>query len=89
MLKIPPKKQGPHICLGMGLALQELRAVFALIVRDYDWEIVDKNERWVPPMLPEKGLPVLFWRREEGAKGRERALEAARAKGWMEEKVEA
>lgn len=70
--------------------MQELRAVLALMVRDYDWEIVDKTERWVPPMLPEKGLPVLFWRRDEGEKGRERAVEAARAKGWMaKEKEEA
>lgn len=69
----------------MGLALQELRAVLALIVRNYDWEILDKTEHWDPPMLPEKGLPVLFWRREEGEKGRERAREASRAKGWVEE----
>ena len=74
----------------MGLALQELRAVLALIARDYEWEIVDRSEHWNPPMLPEKGLPVLFWRREEGGKGRERAREAARAKGWIgeEEKAE-
>ena len=83
-----PFGAGPHICLGMGLALQELRAVLALIVRDYDWEILVKDERWDPPMLPEEGLPVLFWRRSEGAKGRERAREAARAKGWVEEEEE-
>ena len=80
----PPKNKGPHICLGMGLALQELRAVLALIVRDFDWETVDKKELWDPPMLPAKGLPLLFWRREEGASGRERAREAARSKGWIE-----
>ena len=69
----------------MGLALQELRAVLALIVRDYDWEILIKDERWDPPMLPEKGLPVLFWRLSEGERGSERAREAARANGWVEE----
>ena len=72
----------------MGLALQELRAVLALIVRDYDWEMVHKNEPWDPPMLPERGLPLLFWRREEGEEGgRARAREAARAKGWIEEEA--
>ena len=44
----------------------ELRAVLALLVRDYEWEVVDRLERWEPPMLPERGMPVLFWRREEG-----------------------
>lgn len=84
-----PFGAGPHICLGMGLALQELRAVLALLVRDYEWEVADKEERWEPPMLPEKGLPVLFWRREEGReKGRERAREAARRKGLLVEEEE-
>ena len=84
-----PFGAGPHICLGMGLALQELRAVLALLVRDYEWEVVDRLERWEPPMLPERGMPVLFWRREEGrGRGRERAREAARAKGLVVEEGE-
>lgn len=84
-----PFGAGPHICLGMGLALQELRAVLALLVRDYEWEVVDRRERWEPPMLPEKGLPVLFWRKGEGReKGRERAREAARRKGLLVEEEE-
>jgi len=59
-----------------------------LLVRDYEWEVVDRRERWEPPMLPERGLPVLFWRRGEGDKGRERAREAARRKGLLVEEEE-
>ena len=72
------------------MALQELRACLALLVRDYEWEILDKTEKWDPPMLPENGLPVLFWRIGEGGEGgRERAREAARKKGWVKEEGKA
>lgn len=55
---------GPHICLGMGLALAELRAIVAVLARDYDWELVDPTAPWTPPLPPADGLPVRFWRRE-------------------------
>jgi len=75
---------GPHVCLGMSLAVQELRACLALMVRGFEWEVVDEKEAWVPPKLPERGLEVLFWKKEEGEAGKQRAIAAAQAKGWIE-----
>ena len=56
---------GPHICLGAGLALAELRAIVAVLARDYEWAIADPEEPWTPPLPPSRGRPVWFWRRGE------------------------
>jgi cytochrome P450 len=56
---------GPHVCLGMGLALAELRAVVAVLVREYDWSTERPGEEWRPPLPPADGLPVRFWRRAD------------------------
>lgn len=56
---------GPHICLGAGLANAELRAIVAVLARDYEWAIADPEEPWTPPLPPSRGRPVWFWRQGE------------------------
>jgi cytochrome P450 len=56
---------GPHVCLGMGLALSEIKVVLATLVRDYEWGPTDPEAalKWRAPLLPADGVPVQVWKR--------------------------
>lgn len=60
-----PWGQGPHICLGMGLASSEIRIILASLVRDYEWAPVDPDAgvAWRAPLQPDHGVPVQVWKR--------------------------
>ena len=60
-----PFGAGPHVCLGMGLALSEIKVVLATLVRDYEWAPVDPEAAasWRAPLQPVDGVPAQVWRR--------------------------
>lgn len=62
-----PWGQGPHICLGMGLASAEIRVILASLARDFEWAPVDPEAgvAWRAPLQPGHGVPVQVWRRGE------------------------
>jgi cytochrome P450 len=57
---------GPRVCLGQHFAMVEMAAVAALLLRDYQWELVpgqDLTLKTFPIPLPRSGLLVRFSRR--------------------------
>jgi cytochrome P450 len=57
---------GPRICLGTNFAYAEMRVMLALLLRDYDWELVpgqDLRYRHLPFPRPKSGVRVRFRRR--------------------------
>jgi retinoid hydroxylase len=57
---------GPRVCLGQHFAMVEMAAVAALLLRDYQWELVpgqDLSLKSFPIPTPRSGLLVRFSRR--------------------------
>lgn len=57
---------GPRVCLGQHFAMVEMAAVAALLLRDYQWEVVtgqDLTLKAFPIPIPRSGLLVRFSRR--------------------------
>eukprot|EP00884_Botryococcus_braunii_P022691 jgi/Botrbrau1/9105/Bobra.0305s0012.1 len=52
-----PWGAGPRTCLGMGLAIAEMRMTYALLARSYQFNQADPDEVWIGGYLPSNGLP--------------------------------
>jgi retinoid hydroxylase len=56
---------GPRICLGLAFAQMELKIVAALLLRNYQWELLPNQDLTllsVPTLRPKSGLKVAFSR---------------------------
>ncbi|CAG9466157.1 unnamed protein product [Pedinophyceae sp. YPF-701] len=64
---------GPRRCLGMNLAMAEMKVLFAVMMRGYDFECKDASVKWKggPIGIPAHGLPTVFSARsnQEGLVG--------------------
>ena len=51
---------GPRTCLGMPLAMAELKVILAVLARGYEFELESKEVEWTsdPLPLPVGGLPM-------------------------------
>jgi cytochrome P450 family 26 subfamily A len=57
---------GPHICLGNEFACLEMVVFLHYLVFNYEWSMVDPNEKVVRPSFPifQKGLQLKFHKKK-------------------------
>ena len=56
-----PFGAGARICLGMPLAIAELRCFLAVLAREYEWKLERPEDPWVMGQ-PTDGLAAKMWR---------------------------
>lgn len=57
---------GPRLCPGQQLAWTEMKLMLAAVVRGYDIELLEPDEKWklFPLQVPVNGMPIKFTKRE-------------------------
>jgi cytochrome P450 len=61
-----PFGDGARVCIGMKLATSEMKALLAVLVRDYDWEMADPDEEFFNfKKAAEERLPLNLRKRRD------------------------
>ena len=57
---------GPRLCPGQQLAWTEIKLMLATVIRGYNLELLEPNEKWnlFPLQSPVNGMPIKFTKRE-------------------------